>query len=182
MEPKDEVDKNEEIEEALKEFETKSNTLSQEKQFSNSSKVDGDLEIKAEGGIEDALKEFEAESNVSQKEKQPPEDSKTDENLDFKKDLKIGEALNEFETKYEIEEQRKQSLKKEEASKTSKMVRLVMKLSGGLVKEERQAEYVLLAIAILFFLASGVIFFITTNKNKIQQVPEIPIQMKIPGS
>ena len=42
---------------------------------------------------------------------------------------------------------------------TPKMVQLVMKLSGGAIKDQRQAEYVLLGIVGVFLLISFYLFF-----------------------
>ncbi|MCX6752615.1 MAG: hypothetical protein NTZ87_03940 [Candidatus Nomurabacteria bacterium] len=40
-----------------------------------------------------------------------------------------------------------------------KMVQLVMKYSGGMIKEQKTAEYVLFGLAVLMFLASFYFFF-----------------------
>lgn len=44
------------------------------------------------------------------------------------------------------------------AQKTPTMVRLAMKYSGGLVKNETQANYVLLGLAVVAFTVSLVLF------------------------
>ncbi|MFA4975415.1 MAG: hypothetical protein WC839_03090 [Candidatus Paceibacterota bacterium] len=71
-----------------------------------------------------------------------------DENIDLNKNTEISEALKEFEIKSSIE----QIQKNPEISKnieTPKMVQWVIKYSGGIIKEQKQAEYVLLGIAVL---------------------------------
>lgn len=52
----------------------------------------------------------------------------------------------------------------------SKLSRLVVKLSGGLVKDEIQANYVLLGVAILAFIISLYLFFGATR--------EVPLDKK----
>jgi hypothetical protein len=82
-----------------------------------------------------------------------------DGNLDLNKNSEIEEALREFDAKYKTEEMEKIP----EISKNSeipKMVQLIMKWSGGAIKEQRQAEYVLLgfvavAIGISIYLMFG---------------------------
>ena len=40
-----------------------------------------------------------------------------------------------------------------------KMINLIMKLSGGAIKEQKQAEYILAGLALLMFLTSLYFFF-----------------------
>jgi hypothetical protein len=47
---------------------------------------------------------------------------------------------------------------------TPKMIKSVMKLSGGAIKDERQAEYVLLIFVVLAFTVSIFLFFRGENK------------------
>ena len=91
-----------------------------------------------------------------------------DENLDLIKNVKIEEALKEFEEKNSEQVQTVQQepsvltssvSKKFEKPEPSKTAKLVMKLSCGLVKEEQQAEYVLLIFGVLILIAS--LFFWT---------------------
>jgi len=82
-----------------------------------------------------------------------------DENLNFNGNLEIDKALKEFEVKSNIE-QVKQAIATSQTSDAPKIVQLVMKISGGAIKDERQAEYVLLgfvvvAIIISLFLVLG---------------------------
>ncbi len=58
-------------------------------------------------------------------------------------------------------------------NKASRMVRLVMKLSGGMIKEERHAEYVLLAVSLLFFASASYVVYLNFFKNDIPK--------KLPG-
>jgi len=76
------------------------------------------------------------------------------ENMDLNKNTEIEKALKEFEEKSSAE----QAKKAPEVSKNSdapKMVQLVMKWSG--VKEQRQAEYILLGFVVVAMIVS--IFF-----------------------
>ncbi len=57
----------------------------------------------------------------------------------------IDQALKEFEAKSALEQAQKVAKKDPEVVDVPKMVRLVMKLSGGTIKEQRDAEYVLFA-------------------------------------
>ena len=92
----------------------------------------------------------------------------------------IEEALKKFEEKATTEQQQKKPIENQKKSENTKMVQLVMKLSGGLIEERRTAEYVLLGFAILFFVISMFLFFggnVTTKKS--QQLPiEVLNQMK----
>ena len=72
--------------------------------------------------------------------------------------LEIEKALEEFEQSAQKEQVIK-TVAKEKLDEPSRMIKLVMKYSGGAIKEERQAEYVLLSFAILFFLISFYLFF-----------------------
>ena len=49
------------------------------------------------------------------------------------------------------------------------MVRLVMRLSGGKIKDARQASYALLAVAIVFGIATLLFFFGIPGSTPIQQ-------------
>jgi len=82
-----------------------------------------------------------------------------DENIDLSKNIEINQALKEFEVKSNIE-QIKQTVATSQTSDAPKIVQLVMKCSGGAIKDERRAEYVLLgfvvvAIIISLFLVLG---------------------------
>jgi len=49
------------------------------------------------------------------------------------------------------------------------MVRLVIRLSGGAIRDARQASYVLLAVAIVFGIATLLFFFGIPGSTPIQQ-------------
>ncbi|MBI4155694.1 MAG: hypothetical protein HY507_00490 [Candidatus Zambryskibacteria bacterium] len=52
------------------------------------------------------------------------------------------------------------------ADETPKMVKLVMKISGGAITEQRQAEYVLFGFVIVAIITSLFVFFNTGSSNK----------------
>ncbi|MDP9248942.1 MAG: hypothetical protein M3M85_00290 [bacterium] len=76
---------------------------------------------------------------------------------DLSKDTEIQEALKEFEAK-----NAEQVISKPPANQKAespKMIILAMKHSGGLIKDERQAEYALLGFAIICIIISLLFFF-----------------------
>jgi hypothetical protein len=79
-----------------------------------------------------------------------------DENLNFNKNSDIDQALKEFEIKSSIEQVQKVPLN-EKISEVPKIVQLTMKWFG--VKEQRQAEYVLLGFVIVAIAVSLFLFF-----------------------
>lgn len=82
-----------------------------------------------------------------------------DENLNLEGNIEIEKALKEFEAKSQVEQMQKTP----EVSKTSdvpKMVQLVMKLFG--LKEQKQAEYVLLGFVVV---AIGVSLFLVFKES-----------------
>jgi len=94
-----------------------------------------------------------------------------DENIDLSKNTEINEALKEFEEKSGAE----QIQKVPEAPKDfepPKIVQWVMKLFGGAIKDERQAEYVLLGFVIVAIGISLYLFFGSGNKQ-----PKIPAEV-----
>jgi hypothetical protein len=89
-----------------------------------------------------------------------------DENLNLTENTEIEKALKEFEIKSQAE----QVQKTPETSKTSdvpKMVQLVMKWSGGAIKEQKTAEYFLLGFVVLVIGISLYLFFSVASPNKI---------------
>ena len=80
-----------------------------------------------------------------------------DENLNFNGNLEIDKALKEFEVKSNIE-QVKQAIATSQTSDAPKIVQLVMKISGGAIKDERQAEYVLLGFVVVAIIVSLFLF------------------------
>lgn len=73
----------------------------------------------------------------------------------------IDQALKEFEAKSGAEEAQTPSLASDRAknSEFPMMVRIVMKLSGGAIKEQRTAEYVLLGFVVIALAISFYLFF-----------------------
>ncbi|MDO8686595.1 MAG: hypothetical protein Q7K11_00095 [Candidatus Berkelbacteria bacterium] len=92
--------------------------------------------------IDQALKEFETQSGVSVQASQPSKPKKVSQEPDI-----------HFE-----EDKWKQSVQSP-IDETPKMVKLVMKLSGGAIQEQKTAEYVLLGFALLAILVSLFLFF-----------------------
>jgi hypothetical protein len=81
-----------------------------------------------------------------------------DENIDLSKNIEINQALKEFEVKSDIE-QVKQSITVSPTSDSPKIVQLIMKISGGAIKDERQAEYVLLGFVVVAIIVSLFLVF-----------------------
>jgi hypothetical protein len=77
----------------------------------------------------------------------------------------IEEALKRFQEKYRIEQQQKKPLLEQQKSETTKMVRFVMKYSGGLIKSEKTAQYVLL-IFVVIAMSISVYLFLTGGKRQ----------------
>ena len=72
----------------------------------------------------------------------------------------IDQALKQFEVESgTLQAPRAELVPKAPGSDLPKMVQLVMKLSGGTIKEQKTAEYVLLGIAVLAFSLSFYFFF-----------------------
>jgi hypothetical protein len=70
-----------------------------------------------------------------------------DENLDLSKNSELQEALQQFEEKQKT--QPVVQVAQQEVSRTPKMIRLVMKLSKGAIKNESQASYLLYCFSYL---------------------------------
>ena len=86
------------------------------------------------------------------------------EEINISSNIEIEKALKEFEVKSSTEEAQSNS----EVAQTPdipKMVGWVMKLSGGAIKEQRQAEYMLLGLVVLMFAVSFYFFFGGGDKN-----------------
>ena len=79
-----------------------------------------------------------------------------DENLNLNKNSDIDQALKEFEIKSNIEQVQKAPVD-EKTSEIPKIVQLTMKWFG--VKEQKQAEYVLLGFVIVAIVVSLVLVF-----------------------
>lgn len=86
-----------------------------------------------------------------------------DEDLDLSKNTDLNQALNEFQAKA-VQEPVVQAGVALPDSELPKMVRLVMKLSGGAIKKQRQAEYVLLGFVFITIVISLFLFFSVTKR------------------
>ncbi|MFH1201199.1 MAG: hypothetical protein V1484_02670 [bacterium] len=78
----------------------------------------------------------------------------------------IDKALREFELKNQTEQAQK-APEVPQDSDVPKMVQLVMKWSGGAIKEQKQAEYVLLGFVILAISISLFLVFLGGNSGAI---------------
>ncbi|MGB2580107.1 MAG: hypothetical protein WBC83_00225 [Minisyncoccia bacterium] len=70
------------------------------------------------------------------------------------------------EVKFDFEEEQSQSIKPKESA----LVRLVIKYSGGFIKDKKQANYVLLGFAVLAIIISLLLF----SGVNIKKGPNIP--------
>ncbi len=91
-----------------------------------------------------------------------------DPNTNLDQNAEIDKALKEFEEKDIAETQKSVSSAKD--SDTPGMVKFAMKYSGGLVKNETQAQYALLGFVIIAIIISLFLFF-GGGKNKAPAVP-----------
>jgi len=88
-----------------------------------------------------------------------------DEDIKIRESDELNKALQEFKAKSAIEALTP-VVKKNKYDEFPKMVGLVMKLSGGAIKEERQANYVLFGVIILMFALTFYFFFSGGDKTK----------------
>jgi hypothetical protein len=124
--------------------------------------MDENLNLAGNTEIEKALKEFEAKSKTEQKQKVPEV---------FAVPKKEVEGV-QFETPSYGE------VKFYNETDTPKIVKLVMKFSGGSIKEQKQAEYVLLGFVVLAIIVSGFLFYNSTTSSRGQKLsPEQQSQM-----
>lgn len=77
------------------------------------------------------------------------------------------------EVQFDFEEEQHQSINPKESA----FVRLVMKLSGGLVTEEKQANYILLGFAILAIIISILLFSGVNIKRGPNIPPSVPTSL-----
>ena len=81
------------------------------------------------------------------------------ENMGFGGNSEISEAVRAF-NKSSIEDRKQQVLQHHiETSDTPKMVQIIIKYSGGLIKNEEQADYLIFALAIVALIISFHLFF-----------------------
>jgi len=95
-----------------------------------------------------------------------------DESIDLSKNIEMNEALKEFEIKDAEQTVQTQPAVNLKTSEASKMAQWIMKISGGKIKEEQQAEYILLGFAIIAIIVSLFLMF-GGNINVVQN--EAPI-------
>src|SRR3989344_2187890 len=88
-----------------------------------------------------------------------------DEGIKVGGNEEIEAALKEFKAKSAIEQLRP-VVKTEIASDLPKMVQLVVKFSGGYIKDEKQANYVLFGLVILMFALTFYFLFSGGDKTK----------------
>jgi hypothetical protein len=86
-----------------------------------------------------------------------------DEEIKIEGNIDINQALKEFEIKSTVEQVQKTAINKKTPD-IPKMVQLVMKWSGGAIKEQRQAEYILLGFVVLAIIISLFLFFGASRK------------------
>ncbi len=91
-----------------------------------------------------------------------------DENLDLSKNIEINEALKEFEaTSAPVQGNRiESSAGVKEDTEQPKIIGFVMKISGGLIKDQKQAEYVLIGFVFIAILFSIFLFLNANSKNR----------------
>ena len=92
-----------------------------------------------------------------------------DENLNLSGNAEIQKALKELESEQggvetpqvseTVDVLKSQRIQVSQDSETPKMIGLVMKYSGGLIKDEKQAGYVLLGLVVLMLSLSAYFFF-----------------------
>lgn len=91
------------------------------------------------------------------------------ENLDLEENTEIKKALEEFEVKSSAEQEQKAPVNKKTPD-VPKMVELVMRWSG--VKEQKQAEYILLGFVIIAIGVSLFLFIKGNSSNNVKSFPE----------
>lgn len=126
--------------------------------------------------IDKALKEFELsrKSNPGQTQNIPeaPKVVETPSNSE------IDQAVQEFQIKSTLEKTEEvQEVSK--ASELPKMVQFVIKYSGGAIKEQKQAEYVLLGLVVLMLAVSFYLFFGGGNKQQKLTPAQLEQQMRM---
>ncbi len=165
------INKNVEISEALRELNLNEETLKQQQTSIDSI----DVAKKAQ----EAFKEFQLKQKIEHGQQAAVEPNIVKPKVETITPTIPGieEALKKFEEKSIIEQQQKKPIENQKNSENTKMIRLVMKLSGGLIEERSTAEYVLLGFALLFFALSIFLFFrgSITTKNT-QQPPAVLLQ------
>lgn len=80
------------------------------------------------------------------------------ENMGVGNNSEIREALQAF-NQDSIANQQRRNLQSSPSSNTPKMVQAVIKYSGGLIKNEEQADYLVFVLAVLALIVSFHLFF-----------------------
>ena len=117
--------------------------------------------------IDQALKEFEAKSDIKQNQ-QAPEAPKTSP-----------APQNEVEgIKFDVPSYGYGAVKYYSETETPKVVKLAMKFSGGMIKNEKQAEYALLGFVVIAMAVSFYLFFggnsnTSTNKEAVERTLQL---------
>lgn len=114
--------------------------------------------------IDQALKEFETNSSGQQMQK-------------TQQDSKIPETSQTETSGVKFETDSYKAVKFYNETSTPKMVQLVMKWSGGAIKEQKQAEYILFGFVLLAIGVSLFLFFSSGNTSP-EIPPEVLEQMK----
>lgn len=105
-----------------------------------------DIKIPNNTEIDKALKKFEMESNAEEKQKVPEVS-------------KISEAPENEVEGVRFETDSYKAVKFYNETNTPKIVKLVVKYSGGLIKKDEQANYVLFGFVIIAIIVSLFLFF-----------------------
>lgn len=120
-----------------------------------------------QGKVAKAFLEFELKKN--NKDKEGGENINPDlPDIKPKKDQYSSE-IDKFVKEFEVKQQLDKKINKNREvviSSNSFMVKFVIKHSGGVIKNEKQANYFLLGVSILFFIISIYLFFVGIKGNK----------------
>ena len=107
-----------------------------------------DMKIPNSSEIDQALREFEAQSQpLGQTTQKAPEAPR------------VSDTFKTETTGISFETDSLKSINNANEIVVPRMVRIVMKLSGGAIKEQKQAEYILLGFAVVIFAVSLYLFF-----------------------
>ena len=129
--------------------------------------------------IDQALKEFESKSNQPQS---APTTSHPINAVITPQTSPLNQGREVEGVKFETDTETYRAIKFYRETVEPKMVKAVIKFSGGAVKDQRQAEWVLLGVVIVFMGMSIYLFFFTGNSNssKYNNIPlGQPITKKI---
>lgn len=91
------------------------------------------------------------------------------EDVNLGENTEIEKALKEFETENNEQTTQVPVVSTLKDSENSKMAQLVIKYSGGLIKEQKQAEYFLLGICVVCIVGTIIVF--TSSSTKTSQKP-----------